>query len=172
MPLGRRTVSALVSALALAAVVTPAATTHAAPVTSVAVVPLAKDWFDACDERVRYVSGEIQTRTRTITNAAGGEVTRVAVRAMGAVAVGEDSGYVYRDRTILNAGDQGNRTWYETDFAEGSHGVHGVLRSRLSAPGTGAPTLTVSLLFHLRRVDGILADPPVDFEKPFTVSCR
>jgi hypothetical protein len=43
MPLGRRTVSALVSALALAAVVTPAATTHAAPVTSVAVVPLAKD---------------------------------------------------------------------------------------------------------------------------------
>lgn len=176
--MSRRTRSLLAPALA-AVVISAAGPVPTAsadpPRRTVTVESVVGGTFPACDgaEELRYVSGELVITETDVASASGGQVSRLRVQLKGAVAVGQESGTRYRDHYSVTTSSQGNATYFESEvfvdpqtgqrfFADGSHGVHGVIRARLSAPGSDAPTFTSVLRFHLRRVDGSFTIPPVD----------
>lgn len=158
-----------VATLGLMALLSPQAA--AAPPDVVEVFDLTGETFEACDEVIRYTSGEVIVTEQEVWAPSGAHLLRFQVRVTGAVAVGEDSGLVYRDNTIQNWSTTGNPAWNTTDFAEGSHGVNTVLRSHVFAPGSGLQTQVTTFNFHIRRVDGYYTDPPLVIDDPFTVVC-
>ncbi len=168
--IGSRATGAAVVGLTMALIPTHAS---AAPPEVVEVFDLTGETFQACDEVIRYTSGEVIVTEQEVLAPSGSRMMRFQMRVSGAVAVGEDSGLVYRDQTVQNWSTMGNPAWNNSiDFAEGSHGVNTVLRSRVFAPGSDLQTMVVTFSFHIRRVDGYYTDPPLVIDDPFTVVCR
>jgi hypothetical protein len=163
--------TASMAAVAASALVAAPAPASAAPDRTVEVVQLAgEELVDGCVGPLRYLSGEVRIRTQIVHSASGGRVVQYSAHTVGATAVSTESGVLYRDHTQDHISNQGNGTWFETDFADGSHGVRIVSRTRLMAPGTDAPRLVVKFDVHLRRVAGSTEAPPLDVER-FSYSC-
>jgi hypothetical protein len=117
--------------LAALAVASCAVLASAAPMASAAisrsteVIPLEGGLIEAgCTEPLMYTGGEVRITEQEATNAAGGRITRIHIHTVGATAVGLETGTRYVDRTNIRQGSHGNGTFYETDFADGSHGVN------------------------------------------------
>ncbi|CAN5597503.1 hypothetical protein BH18ACT8_BH18ACT8_14780 [soil metagenome] len=151
--------------LAAATAFTPTQSLAAPPERTQIVIPLTGEIAEACDELVRYTGGEVRITEQEVITASGGRIIRYHAHTVGATAVGLESGLVYRDHTTFHQHGQGNATWYQTQFQDGSHGVNVVVRVRLFAPGSDASTFVDRFDFHLRRVDGLDVDPRMVHER-------
>ena len=146
----------------------PASTAAAAPERTVVVIPLTGEVAEACDELIRYTAGEVRSREQEVVTASGGITIHFHAHTVGATAVGLESGLTYRDHTTFHQHGQGNATWYQTQFEDGSHGVNVIVRIRLAAPGSDARTFVDRFDFHLRRVEGLDVDPRMVHERSST----
>ena len=155
-----------------AALVLSGAPASAAPERTVEVVQLAgTEFVDGCAGPLRYMSGEARIRTQIVYNSACGRVVQYSAHTVGATAVSLDTGVLYRDITHDHITNQGNGTWFDSGFSDGSHGVRIVSRIRLFAPGADTPKLVVRMDVHLRRVAGGDPSPPLDVART-SFSCE
>lgn len=163
---------AILAVAGCAVLATAAPMASAAVVRSILVIPLAGGIIDeGCTEPLLYTGGEVHFTEQEVTNASGGVVTQLHIRTVHATAVGLETGVEYVDRTSIHQGVHGNGTFFESQFADGSHGVNITARIRLSSPGSDAPELVIRDDFHLRRVEGLDVEPRMVLERSFT-SCE